>query len=167
MSLAEQTNSIPEFSLDGRIMSCKIVNIYDADTCKAVFKLDGVYVKFTLRLNGIDAPEMRPSLSNVNRDEEIVAAMRARNRLVQLVTDCDIDLDETYSKKELQQIIDTSMRIVQIECGGFDKYGRLLATLYICDTEEIIYNGVNVNNQLIEEGYGYKYDGGTKQPFTS
>jgi endonuclease YncB( thermonuclease family) len=167
MNLAEQTNRIPEFSLKDRIMLCKIVNIYDADTCKAVFELDGTYVKFTLRLNGIDAPEMRPSLSNQNRDEEIIAAMRARNRLVQLVTDCNIDLDETYSKKILQTIIDTSRKIVQIKCGSFDKYGRLLATLYICDTEETIPNGVNVNNQLIEEGYGYKYDGGTKQPFTS
>jgi endonuclease YncB( thermonuclease family) len=157
MSLENQTNNIPLFSLNGQVLDCKVVNVYDADTCKVVFRLAGEFTKFTLRLNGIDAPEMRPSRSNKNRDQEIAAAIRARNRLVNLVTDCYISNDIIYTKKELQKLIDTSKKIIQIKCYEFDKYGRLLAELFVGDN--------NINTQLIQEGCGYSYSGGTKQEF--
>ena len=41
--------------------------------------------------------------------------------------------------------------------GGVGKYGRLLGWLYIGDAE------VSLNEQMIEEGYAWAYDGGTKQ----
>ena len=41
--------------------------------------------------------------------------------------------------------------------GGMGKYGRLLGWLYIGDAE------VSLNEQMIEEGYAWAYDGGTKQ----
>ena len=41
--------------------------------------------------------------------------------------------------------------------GGVGKYGRLLGWLYIGDAT------VSLNEQMIEEGYAWSYDGGTKQ----
>ena len=41
--------------------------------------------------------------------------------------------------------------------GGVGKYGRLLGWLYIGDEE------VSLNEQMIEQGYAWAYDGGTKQ----
>ena len=41
--------------------------------------------------------------------------------------------------------------------GGVGKYGRLLGWLYIGDAD------VSLNEQMIEEGYAWAYDGGTKQ----
>ena len=41
--------------------------------------------------------------------------------------------------------------------GGMGKYGRLLGWLYIGDDE------VSLNEKMIEEGYAWEYDGGTKQ----
>ena len=41
--------------------------------------------------------------------------------------------------------------------GGMGKYGRLLGWLYIGDAE------VSLNEQMIDEGYAWAYDGGTKQ----
>ena len=41
--------------------------------------------------------------------------------------------------------------------GGMGKYGRLLGWLYIGDGE------TSLNEQMIEEGYAWAYDGGTKQ----
>ncbi|BCV01269.1 MAG: hypothetical protein CM15mV41_0800 [Caudoviricetes sp.] len=41
--------------------------------------------------------------------------------------------------------------------GGMGKYGRLLGWLYIGDAE------VSLNEEMIEEGYAWAYDGGTKQ----
>ena len=41
--------------------------------------------------------------------------------------------------------------------GGVGKYGRLLGWLYIGDDD------VSLNEEMIEEGYAWAYDGGTKQ----
>jgi len=41
--------------------------------------------------------------------------------------------------------------------GGVGKYGRLLGWLYVGDSN------VSLNEQMIEEGYAWAYDGGTKQ----
>ena len=41
--------------------------------------------------------------------------------------------------------------------GGVGKYGRLLGWLYIGDAT------VSLNEQMIDEGYAWAYDGGTKQ----
>ena len=41
--------------------------------------------------------------------------------------------------------------------GGVGKYGRLLGWLYVGDGD------VSLNEQMIEEGYAWAYDGGTKQ----
>ena len=41
--------------------------------------------------------------------------------------------------------------------GGVGKYGRLLGWLYIGD------DLVSLNEQMIEEGYAWSYDGGTNK----
>ena len=41
--------------------------------------------------------------------------------------------------------------------GGVGKYGRLLGWLYIGDADS------SLNEQMIDEGYAWPYDGGTKQ----
>ena len=41
--------------------------------------------------------------------------------------------------------------------GGVGKYGRLLGWLYVGDAT------VSLNEQMIQEGYAWEYDGGTKQ----
>ena len=41
--------------------------------------------------------------------------------------------------------------------GGVGKYGRLLGWLYVGEST------ISLNEQMIEEGYAWEYDGGTKQ----
>ena len=41
--------------------------------------------------------------------------------------------------------------------GGMGKYGRLLGWLYVGE------DNVSLNEKMIEEGYAWSYDGGTKQ----
>ena len=88
------------FTLDTKEFFCKIVNIYDADTCKVVFELNNELVKYTVRLKGVDTPEIRPKLDAPNRKYEILAAKQARNRLIQLGTSCDIEIESDLSKKK-------------------------------------------------------------------
>ena len=45
-------------------------------------------------------------------------------------------------------------KVVEVHCGDFDKYGRLLVELV--DTE-------NISDWLIKNKYAFEYDGGTKK----
>jgi len=45
-----------------------------------------------------------------------------------------------------------------------EKYGRIIGHLYIGDAEVSSVNRKkSVNNQMIDEGYAWEYDGGTKK----
>lgn len=50
-------------------------------------------------------------------------------------------------------------KIVKLSCFDFDKYGRLLVDIEYDDIPSL-------SKYLINNGYGYQYDGGTKQEFT-
>jgi endonuclease YncB( thermonuclease family) len=149
--------NIGTFTLEGKEFFCKIVNVYDADTCRAVFYLNNKLVKYTIRLKGIDSPEMRPPSKDKYRNYQIIEAKKSRNKLIQLCTDCDIKVDSLFTKKKIQTIINDNKKLIRIKCEEFDKYGRLLATLYDDDKP--------INELLIKEGYAYIYDGGTKKQF--
>lgn len=134
--LMNATNDIALFSLEGQTLVGKIVNVYDGDTCKVVFRLGGELLKFNCRMNGYDTPEMRPPKSKPGREKEIVAAKAAKARLIELVMGFG--------------------QLVRVKCGKFDKYGRLLTDIYVEGQEK------SVNQMLVDEGFGYEYGGGTK-----
>lgn len=147
--LRSATNDVPLFTLEGLVTLCKVVNVYDGDTCKIVLELNGHLAKFNCRMAGYDTPEMRPPRSQVDRDKEIAAAKKARDRLKELVMDGD----------------DSGGKLVVVRCGEFDKYGRLLTELFL--NEGDVEMGVkSVNQILVDEGHGYEYNGGTKKAFS-
>ena len=155
-------NDIPEFSLNGEEFLAKVVDIYDADTCKIVILLNKKPTKFTCRLYGIDTPEMKPSKKKPNRDLEKQAAKKSRNRLFQLCCNVDCELEKMYKKKEIKQLIKQNNKLIKVKCGEFDKYGRLLIKMYDLDTNEEI----SFNQILINEEYAKEYFGKTKEQFT-
>jgi endonuclease YncB( thermonuclease family) len=46
-------------------------------------------------------------------------------------------------------------QIITLDVKGNEKYGRLLA--------DVLYNGKNMNEWMVQNGYAVKYDGGTKK----
>lgn len=118
--------------------------------------------KFICRLTGIDTPEMKPPLKNINREHEISNAYKCRNRLVQLVSNCSYSIENTLNKRELNSLVDCNTKIINIVCHEFDKYGRLLVSLYDVDDVELIQS---FNQILIDEQYAKSYTGGTKEKF--
>ena len=64
-----------------------------------------------------------------------------------------------WLKKKLEETIDGEYELtIRTELkGGVGKYGRLLGWLYIGDAE------LSLNELMINEGYAWAYDGGTKQ----
>lgn len=140
--LMKSNNDTPEFSLKDRYKLCKVVNIYDGDTCKVVFSLNNELHKWNIRMAGYDTPEMRPSRSDPNRDAEKAAAI--------------------ISRDYLKSLIMNENQLVYIKCGDFDKYGRLLGEIFINKGDE-----TSVNQMMIDGEYGYQYGGGTKKKFSA
>lgn len=139
--LKEKTLSTPLLSLEGYFSVAKVVSVYDGDTCRVVIPFKGEFYKWNVRLDGYDTPEMRPSRSKPNRDAEIAAAKEAKKYLMSL-------------------IMESPNQIIYIKCKDFDKYGRLLASIYIHPDDN-----VSVNEIMVQKGHGYNYDGGTKRVF--
>ena len=116
----------------------KIKKVLDGDTIDVVIDLGFDLAKTErVRIAGVDTPEKR------TRDlEEKALGLDATNWL-------KAKLNETI-KSDQELTIRTEL------VGGTGKYGRLLGWLYIGDAE------VSLNQQMIEEGYAWDYDGGAK-----
>ena len=117
----------------------EINKVLDGDTIDVTIDLGfDLYKKERVRIAGVDTPEKR------TRDlEEKALGIDATNWL----------------KKKLEDTIngDGELSIRTELVGGVGKYGRLLGWLYIDDSE------VSMNELMIDEGYAWEYDGGTKQ----
>jgi micrococcal nuclease len=116
-------------------ISCgKVVKVYDADTITVANRIsvggaqsDEIY-RFQVRLNGIDSPEIKsknPHTKELAKQARVVLS------------------DMIFGK------------IVELKNVQFEKYGRLLADVYLGD--------LHLNQWLIEHNYAVRYDGGTKQ----
>lgn len=136
LALLQKAVRGPDFSYSGRVFLAKIVECYDGDTVRATFSPGEIFpavVQYKIRLLGCDSCEMKPPLKAPDRELEKAMALDARDAL-----EAKICPD-----------------LVVIECGEFDKNGRILATIYLRD-------GENVNAWIIANGYGWPYDGKNK-----
>lgn len=112
--------------------------IYDGDTFSSIFVYNNIITKLRCRCLGYDSPEMKPSLQLPNRREEITAAKIARDRFANMLNE---------------------HKTIVIECGNFDKYGRLLVTIYPPKSTP---STMSINQRMVIEGHGVPYYGGKK-----
>lgn len=132
------------FTLNGKKFKAKVVDVYDGDTCTVVFRYRGKLQQHVVRMMGYDSPEMRPPKNQKNREQEIKAANRAKDSLREFC----------------------AYGLVELHCHEFDKYGRLLATIYIPRRWIPYRRKVNVNQWMIDHNFGIPYEGGTKKKFS-
>lgn len=137
---------VPVFSFSGIKTIGKIVKIIDGDTVHIVFDDNGRFIRQVCRLSGIDTPEYK---KNVN------AAKKARNRLFQLCTDFNVQIDDMCDVKKLNEMIDDNRKLVKVVFHGKEKYGRELVDIYD-------YNETCFNDIMVKEGFAVKYTGGKK-----
>ena len=117
----------------------EIKKVLDGDTIDVIIDLGFDLAKTErVRIAGVDTPEKRTR----NLEEKALG----------------IDATE-WLKDKLEGAIDGDDELtIRTELvGGVGKYGRLLGWLYIGDAT------VSLNEQMIDEGYAWAYDGGTKQ----
>jgi len=117
----------------------EINRVLDGDTIDVTIDLGfDLFKKERVRVAGVDTPEKR------TRDlEEKALGYDATNWLKEKLEGAVAGDDDLVIRTEL--------------VGGVGKYGRLLGWLYIGDGD------VSLNEAMIEEGYAWAYDGGTKQ----
>tara|TARA_B100000530_G_C15621617_1_gene354584 strand:- start:4 stop:468 length:465 start_codon:yes stop_codon:yes gene_type:complete len=117
----------------------EINRVVDGDTIDVTIDLGfDLYKKERVRVAGVDTPEKR------TRDlEEKELGIDATNWLKAKLDGAISGDDDLVIRTEL--------------VGGVGKYGRLLGWLYIGDAEQ------SLNELMIQEGYAWEYDGGTKQ----
>jgi len=110
----------------------RVIKVYDADTITIASKLPfdtSPMYRLSVRLNGIDTPEIKGKGIS---DEEKEAAKNARDFVSKMILN----------------------KFVRLENVESEKYGRILADVYIGD--------IHINGLLLEEKYAVKYGGGTK-----
>ena len=138
----KDNNKFNELSLKGKSVWGKVLSIYDGDTLTIGIRVWGQNFSCKIRMLGYDSPEMKPRLNIKNRDEEIRKAHEAKDFLDNLIGDD---------------------RMVWVEFKEFDKYGRALGNLYNSDPNGCTGNQISFNQQMINAGHGYPYEGGTKK----
>ena len=126
------TNKTKIFNFEERVCQGKVVDVYDGDTVKIVFPLtdkepERLY-RWNCRLINVDTPEIR---TRNLKEKEMGLKVR------------DLLRDKILNK------------VVTLNCGELDKYGRLLV--------DINYESENINHWLITNGYAYEYNGGRKK----
>lgn len=135
--------------------NAKVLDVYDGDTATICVASDeGIVWRLTLRIIGIDTPEIKSSFieSSFLKD----AAIKARNRLVSLISIPGFPLSSTISRKDLRKELVNSKHRVSGTVHGTDKYGRWLSSLRCVST------GDDVSRVLIRENLAVKYNGGKR-----
>ena len=140
-------STIPFFSLTGLSTPARVCDIIDGDTivCILPFPNNNSFHKFYVRLNGIDTCEIK------SQDPFLHAkALAAKNEIVTLI--CKENTD-----KQLSEYFHLYYKEIWLKCHEFDKYGRLLASIYLSpnDTESL-------SDHLISKKLAYSYTGAKK-----
>ena len=124
----EVDSDVESLTLENKIVTGKVVSVYDGDSCKCVFPFEGKLYKWTCRIDGIDTPELR-TRSKLEKEAGYKARDFLRSKILK--------------------------KVVEITCGKFDKYGRLLV--------RIKYEGEDISDLMVANNHAFSYDGGKKR----
>ena len=127
---------VEKYSLDGLKTYAKVTNIYDGDTCHLIFdfhtgKTNNTLVDIRVRMAHYNCAEIK----TIDKEEK-EKAIEARD----------------YFRK----ICDN--KIVYVEFGHMDKYGRPLVVLYF-KKEHCGNLNKSINTHMMDMNHGKKYEG--------
>jgi micrococcal nuclease len=154
--LTDLPDDLPEFGkLYGR-RQARLLETHDGDTMKVAIVKGGKAHKVTIRVLGIDTPEVR------SKDPaEKAAGIRARNFVAEWALPGRFSVDGVYSESALKAGYAETPVMLEVDFKGTDKYGRAIGDIYKpgCAT--------SLSDLLIANGHAVEYDGGTKTAFTA
>ena len=133
-------------------MQGRLVSVHDGDTHTYVVELyPGDFYRFTVRVAGIDTPELKstdPTLAG--------KASSARSRVADMLRGRNTPAEEASNGECVRASLEKEPCIVTLVCHGNDKYNRQLADVWSLD------GTINVASELIKERLAYAYQGGRK-----
>ncbi len=142
-------------SFRGALRLARVERVYDGDTINVLTALDNrePHYEYSLRLLGIEAPELTAPRRMKNRELHVAAAKVSRDRLRVLIPE---------------------KSIICVDYKPEDKYGRLLGTiyedeweLYDEDPNRVLTEACNLGQRLLDEGFVNEYLGRRKTPFST
>lgn len=146
-------DTIPDVICKDAQTNVYVYDVHDGDTVHFIMMLGDTPVKLALRLLGIDTPELRGGEGHLL--EEKRAAEMARNRLAAII---NAPVLAKNAPSELRKPLRQSLTTIIIR--DWDKFGgRVLGEIITPD-------GRSAADILIAEGYGRKYNGEKKKPWT-
>lgn len=143
----------PYMTLNGLVTKARVVSVYDGDTLTLVIPFNGSVYKFNCRMMGIDTCEIKSKLQK-NKDN----AVRARNRVLQLIGVPIHDLDMTLTRAKIQSLLAEKVYTCWVKCYENEKFGRTLVDVRA--NEDPL--SPTLAQILIDEKLAYEYKGETK-----
>ena len=139
--LSDARQKIPYYTPKFKDNILKVLDLYDGDTihCSGLLEIPPIPFKFSVRLNGIDTPEMKSK--SLEEKEHAKSSKKALSDMIPPGTIVNLNMCSIDGPIE------------------YDKYGRVLA--YVYTRKDNIYT--NVNEWMLENKYAVRYDGGTKK----
>lgn len=138
------TTTVPHLSLEATRTMARVTDVYDGDTLTLAMQVFGKVYKVSGRLIGVDTCERH------DEDEAKRArAERARDRLLELI---GADATKCSSRAKAQEFFKNVPVLVYVECGKFDKYGRVLVSLKRKQED-----ARTISEVLLEEGHAVKF----------
>lgn len=145
--MCDNLADLPNFSFDGtRFSSVRLAKVYDGDTITIVAPMGATkdLCKLKCRVADLDACEIRGEFAEHGRE--------ARLELVKRLN-CKIDPDDKYNER----FFSDNVVLIDVLCGKFDKYGRVL--VYVAPV-----GGEWINETICETEHFAEYDGKGPRP---
>ena len=120
--------NLPRMGLYGTKLA-RILRCIDGDTVQVALVVDNCVVVTSVRLCGIDAPEMRPARKDPHREA--------------------IKREANAAKRELETLLPVGALCMLHCCGPLDCYGRVLAN-------KIYYKQTDAVSEMVRRGYAVR-----------
>jgi endonuclease YncB( thermonuclease family) len=143
----------PYLSLNGLVTKARVVSVYDGDTLTLIIPFKNDFYKFNCRMMGIDTCEIK---SKLQKNKE--TAVRARNRVLQLIGVPIVDLDMALTRPKIQSMLSEKVYTCWVKCYENEKFGRTLVDVRMSDDMSF----PTIAHILINEKLAYEYKGETK-----
>ena len=143
-----------KYTFSGICCPCRIIDIYDGDTCDIGIKLDNRYIQIRLRLKDINCAELKPKHDIRDRDHVIEKAYLAKTKLIEYCTSTSIPIspENCKSRLECHEIMEKNRKILYTKLYDFDSFGRVIAELFLDHEYK-----QSVNQLMIDNGYAVRY----------
>lgn len=141
----------PELGLTG-MRRVRLLETHDGDTMKVAVVFRGKVVKVSVRLLGVDTPEVR-----TKNPAEKAAGVAARDFVAAWALPGRMNVGGRYTEAALKETYAATRVMLDVDFKGADKFARYLGRVYK--------DGECLNDLLISSGHAVAYDGGTKPTF--